>query len=118
MGASDCIFCKIVRGEVPSRKVYEDADIFAFHDIRPLAPVHFMIIPKQHVASLADCDASHEGILGKILAAAPRLAREQGSTDGFRVIVNTGRVGRQEVYHLHMHVIGGPVTLGPMLKRD
>jgi histidine triad (HIT) family protein len=118
MDAADCLFCKIVRGEIPSRKVYEDADMFAFHDIHPLAPVHFMIIPKQHIASLSDVDASHQGILGKILAAAPRLAREQGSTDGFRVIINTGRVGRQEVYHLHVHVIGGPEALGPMLKRN
>jgi len=118
MAAADCLFCKIVRGEIPSRKVYEDADMFAFHDIHPLAPVHFMIIPKQHIASLADVDATHQGILGKILAAAPRLAREQGSPDGFRVIINTGRVGRQEVYHLHVHVIGGPEALGPMLKRN
>jgi histidine triad (HIT) family protein len=117
MTAADCLFCKIIRGEIPSRKVYEDADVLAFHDIHPAAPVHFMIIPKQHIASLADVDASHQGILGKILAAAPRLAREQGSTDGFRIIINTGRVGRQEVYHLHVHVIGGPETLGPMLKK-
>jgi histidine triad (HIT) family protein len=113
-----CIFCKIVRGEIPSEKVYEDADIFAFHDIHPLAPVHFMIIPKQHVASLAECDSSHEAVLGKMLAVASRLAREQGSADGFRTIINTGRVGRQEVYHLHMHVIGGPEPLGPMLRRN
>ena len=108
---TDCIFCKIVRGEIPSRKVYEDADMLAFHDIHPLAPVQFMIIPKQHIASLAECDENHPAILGKILAKAPRLAREQGSTDGFRVIINTGRVGRQEVYHLHVHVIGGPEAL-------
>ena len=118
MAAPDCVFCKIVRGEIPSRKVYEDADMLAFHDIHPLAPVHFMIIPKQHIASLAEVDASHQGVLGKILAAVPRLAREQGSTDGFRVIINAGRVGRQEVYHLHVHVIGGPEALGPMLKRN
>jgi len=118
MAAPDCLFCKIVRGEISSRKVYEDADMLAFHDIHPLAPVHFMIIPKQHIASLAECDESHQAILGKILAKAPRLAREQGSTDGFRVIINTGRVGRQEVYHLHVHVIGGPEALGPMLKRN
>jgi len=118
MAAADCLFCRIVRGEIPSRKVYEDADMLAFNDIHPLAPVHFMIIPKQHIASLADVDASHQGILGQILAAAPRLAREQGSTEGFRVIINTGRVGRQEVYHLHVHVIGGPEPLGPMLKRN
>ncbi len=118
MSAADCLFCKIVRGEIPSRKVYEDADILAFDDIHPVAPVHFMIIPKQHIASLVDCDTSHEAILGKILASVPRLAREQGSTDGFRVIINAGRVGRQEVYHLHVHVIGGPEVLGPMLKRN
>ena len=118
MAAADCLFCKIVRGEIPSRKVYEDADMLAFHDIHPLAPVHFMIIPKEHIASLAECDESHQAILGEILAKAPRLAREQGSTDGFRVIINTGRVGRQEVYHLHVHVIGGPEALGPMLKRN
>ena len=113
----DCIFCKIVRGEIPSRKVYEDDDVLAFHDIHPLAPVHFLIIPKLHLASLAEADMSHQALLGKMLALAPRLAREQGSPDGFRTIVNTGRVGAQEVYHLHMHVIGGPVPLGPMIRR-
>ena len=118
MDAQACVFCKIVRGEIPSRKIYEDADIFAFHDIHPLAPVHFMIIPKKHIDSLAECDTSDQAVLGKLLATAPRLAREQGSTDGFRVIINTGRVGRQEVYHLHVHVIGGPEALGPMLKRN
>ena len=118
MDAETCVFCKIVRGEIPSKKVYEDADIFAFHDIHPLAPVHFMIVPKKHIDSLADCGVGEQALLGKILAVAPRLAREQGSTDGFRTIINTGRVGRQEVYHLHVHIIGGPETLGPMLKRS
>jgi len=118
MDAESCVFCKIVRGEIPSRKIYEDAEIFAFHDIHPLAPVHFMIITKKHIDSLADCELSHRELLGKILAMAPRLAREQGSTDGFRVIINTGRVGRQEVYHLHVHIVGGPEALGPMLKRN
>jgi histidine triad (HIT) family protein len=115
--ATDCIFCRIVRGEIPSRKIYEDDEVFAFHDIHPLAPVHFMIVPKQHVASLADCDMSHQALLGRIMAVAPRLAREQGCVDGFRTIINSGRVGGQEVYHLHMHVIGGPQPLGPMIKR-
>ncbi|TMG74508.1 MAG: histidine triad nucleotide-binding protein [Betaproteobacteria bacterium] len=118
MDAETCVFCKIVRGEIPSKKVYEDADIFAFHDIHPLAPVHFMIVPKKHIDSLADCGVGEQALLGKILAVAPRLAREQGSTDGFRTIINTGRVGRQEVYHLHVHIIGGPEALGPMLKRS
>jgi histidine triad (HIT) family protein len=114
---SDCIFCKIIRGEIPCKKVYEDADIFAFHDIAPAAPVHFMIIPKQHIASLNDVDLSHQAILGKMLAKAGELAREQGATDGFRTIINTGRVGRQEVYHLHMHILGGPQPLGPMMVK-
>jgi histidine triad (HIT) family protein len=113
----DCVFCRIVRGEIPSRKLYEDDDVLAFHDIHPLAPVHFMIVPKRHIASLADCDMSHQGLLGKMMAVAPRLAREQGSADGFRAVVNTGRVGGQEVYHLHMHVMGGPQPLGAMIRR-
>jgi histidine triad (HIT) family protein len=118
MDAQSCIFCRIVRGDIPCKKVFEDADILAFHDIHPLAPVHFMIIPKKHIDSLADCDLNDQVLLGKILATAPRLAREQGSSDGFRVIINSGRVGRQEVYHLHVHIIGGPDVLGPMLKRS
>lgn len=104
---SDCIFCRIVAGEIPCRKVYEDDEVLAFHDIRPVAPVHFMLIPKAHVASLAECDDSHRDVLGKLLLLAPRLAREQGLTDGFRTVINTGRGGGQEVFHLHVHVIGG-----------
>lgn len=115
---SECIFCKIVRGEIPCKKVYEDEDILAFHDIHPQAPVHFMVIPKQHVASLAQTDASHAPLLGKLFAKLGELARSQGLTDGFRTIVNTGRIGRQEVYHLHVHVLGGPEPLGPMLPRS
>jgi histidine triad (HIT) family protein len=104
---SDCIFCKIVAGEIPSKKVYEDDDVYAFHDINPAAPVHFMIIPKLHVASLADCDASHAALLSKILLLAPKLAREQGLTDGFKTAINTGKGGGQLVFHLHVHVLGG-----------
>jgi histidine triad (HIT) family protein len=104
---SDCIFCKIVTGDIPCNKVYEDDDVLAFHDIHPVAPVHFMIIPKLHVASLDDCGAAHQALLGKILLLAPRLAKEQGLNDGFRTIINTGRGGGQEVFHLHVHVIGG-----------
>lgn len=114
---SDCIFCKIVRGEIPSKKVYEDEDIFAFHDINPIAPVHFMIVPKVHVASLYDAQAAHQAALGKILTKAGELARSQGLDDGFRTIINTGRIGHQEVYHLHVHILGGPEPLGSMLKR-
>lgn len=104
---SDCIFCKIAAGEIPCRKVYEDDDVLAFHDIHPVAPVHFMLIPKRHVASLAECDDRHRDVLGKILLLAPKLAKEQGLADGFRTVINTGRGGGQEVFHLHVHVIGG-----------
>ena len=115
---ADCIFCKIVEGKIPSRKVYEDADMLAFHDINPVAPVHFMIIPKKHVDSLATADDSHAAVLGRMMAMAGRLARREGATDGFRTIVNTGRVGRQDVYHLHIHIIGGPDPLPRMIAKD
>jgi histidine triad (HIT) family protein len=111
----DCIFCKIAAGAIPSRKVYEDQDLFAFHDIQPKAPVHFLVIPKLHIASLVEADLSHQMVLGKMLALSGQLAREQGLAEGFRNIINTGRVGRQEVYHLHMHILGGLEPLGPMI---
>jgi histidine triad (HIT) family protein len=113
-----CIFCKIVRGEIPSRKVYEDTDVMAFHDIAPQAPVHFMLIPKRHVASMYELSEGDAPVMGKIMTLAGRLAREQGAADGFRTIVNTGRVGRQDVMHVHVHVVGGPDPLGLMLPRD
>ena len=112
---TDCIFCKIVAGKIPSRKVYEDDDMLAFHDINPVAPVHFMIIPKKHVDSLAAVTDEHAPVLGRMMAMAGRLAREQGATEGFRTIVNTGRIGRQDVYHLHIHILGGPNPLGRMI---
>jgi histidine triad (HIT) family protein len=115
---TDCIFCKIVRGEIPSRKVYEDEEMLAFHDINPLAPVHFMIIPKKHIDSLDTAVAEDAAVLGKMLAKAGTLAREQGSTEGFRTIVNTGRIGRQDVYHLHIHIIGGPNPLPRMIAKE
>jgi histidine triad (HIT) family protein len=117
MNMPDCIFCQIIRGEIPSRKIYEDADIFAFHDIHPQQPVHFMIIPKQHIATLYDANESHQAVLGKVLAKAGELARIAGLDDGFRTIINTGRVGGQEVYHLHIHILGGPDPVGPMVRR-
>ena len=114
----DCIFCKIVSGKIPSKKVYEDDDMLAFHDIHPQAPVHFMIVPKKHIDSLAETRPEDAPVLGRMLAVAGRLAREQGSPDGFRTIVNTGRIGRQDVYHLHIHIIGGPTPLGRMLPKE
>jgi histidine triad (HIT) family protein len=115
---TDCIFCKIVAGEIPCKKVYEDDDMLAFHDIHPVAPVHFMIIPKRHIDSMAHVGEADAPILGKMMAKAGRLAKEQGSPDGFRTIVNTGRVGRQDVYHLHIHIIGGPDALPRMLAKE
>ena len=114
----DCIFCKIVRGEVPSRKVFEDDEVFAFHDIRPLAPVHFMIIPKKHVESMADLTEADRAVMGKIMVMAGTLARQQGCNDGFRTIVNTGRVARQDVMHVHVHILGGNEVLPQMLVRE
>ena len=114
----DCIFCKIVRGEIPSRKVYEDDEILGFHDLHPVAPTHFMLIPKKHIATLADATADDTGVLGRIMVLTGRLAREQGSPEGYRTIVNTGRIGRQDVMHVHVHVIGGPSQLGAMIVRS
>jgi histidine triad (HIT) family protein len=115
---NDCIFCKIARSEIPSRKVYEDDEILAFHDINPQAPVHFMLIPKKHIASLGDATSEDAGVLGRMLAMSGKLAREQGSADGYRAIINTGHIGRQDVMHLHIHILGGPNPLGRMLPRD
>lgn len=103
----DCLFCKIVAGQIPSKKAYEDDDVLAFHDIHPIAPVHFLIIPKDHFDSLEQAEARHQALLGKLMLLAPKLARENGLDDGFRLIVNTGRGGHQEVFHLHLHIIGG-----------
>ncbi len=114
---SDCIFCKIVDGKIPASKVYEDEDILAFNDINPARPVHVLVIPKRHITSLATLSGDDGPVLGKILAKANEIAVSQGSPDGFRVIINTGRVGQQEVPHLHAHIVGGPDPVGPMLKR-
>jgi histidine triad (HIT) family protein len=108
----NCLFCKIAQGQIPSRKVYEDDEILAFHDIHPWAPVHFLMIPKHHVPSLAHVTEEDAPLLGKMLALAPRLALQEGCRPypegGHRVVINTGAEGGQEVHHLHVHVMGGP----------
>ena len=114
---SDCLFCRIVAGEIPSSKVYEDDDILAFKDIHPARPVHILVIPKKHITSLATVSADDQAVLGRILVKANEIAVAQGSPDGFRVIINTGVIGQQEVPHLHAHIVGGPEPVGPMLKR-
>jgi histidine triad (HIT) family protein len=103
MSADDnCIFCKIAAGKIPSRKVYEDDEIYAFHDINPWAPVHFLMIPKVHIPSLAHVGPEHQALLGRMLALAPKLALEQGCRPypegGFRIVINTGTEGGQEVH--------------------
>jgi len=103
-----CIFCKIVDGKIPSRKLYEDDEMLAFHDIAPWAPVHLLLIPKRHVPSMVEVSADDAPLLGKMMAMIPQLMRDSGVTNGFRIIVNTGQDGGQEVPHLHLHAIGGP----------
>jgi histidine triad (HIT) family protein len=100
------IFGKILRGEIPAKKVYEDDEVLAFFDIHPVAQVHFLIIPKKFIATLADAMPEDTAVLGKMLALVPVLAKEQGLTEGFRTAINTGRLGGQEVYHMHIHVFG------------
>ena len=103
---ADCIFCKIIAEIIPAKKIYEDDDFIAFHDIKPTAKVHILIVPKFHVESLKQCDESNQTLLGRALLLAPKLAAEQG-LDGFKTLINTGREGGQEVFHLHLHVFGG-----------
>lgn len=105
--SDNCIFCKIVAGQIPAKKIYEDEDVIAFHDIHPIANVHFLIVPKRHIESLLTAQEADQALLGKLLAKAPALAREQGLGEGFRTMINTGAQGGQSVFHLHLHVFGG-----------
>jgi len=109
----DCIFCKIVEGTIPSRKVYEDEQIVAFHDIQPLAPVHLLVIPKKHIASLDAADSEDAQLLGQTMLAARQVARDAGLADGgYRVVTNIGQDAGQIVFHLHLHVLGGEKLAG------
>lgn len=112
MSHPDCIFCKIVEGKIPSKKVFEDEEFLAFHDINPAAPVHFLVIPKRHIVSLQTLAPEDGPLLGRMMSLIPRLASEQGCRPGpeggFRLIANNGKDGGQEVGHLHFHVLGGP----------
>ena len=104
---SDCIFCKIVAGEIPADTVYEDDRVIVFRDINPKAAVHLLVIPREHIASLDDLDAGHDALMAHMLRLLPRLAAEQGLDQGYRTIINTGKGGGQEVFHLHIHLLGG-----------
>ena len=104
---NDCIFCKIAGGTIPSDRVYEDEQLVVFKDIYPKAPVHLLMVPRQHVESLNDLTPAHDGLVMHMLRTLPEVARRAGLTDGYRTIINTGRGGGQEVLHLHMHILGG-----------
>ena len=109
---ANCLFCKIAAKAIPSKTVYEDEEFFAFHDINPWAPVHFLIVPKAHIVSMAHVGPEHVGLLGRMMALVPKLASQEGCNPypdgGFRLVTNTGKEGGQEVHHMHFHVMGGP----------
>lgn len=103
----DCLFCKIIDGDIPAEKLYEDDNVLAFRDISPQAPTHFLVIPKKHIPSPPDLTPDDEVLLGKMMRAASRVAAEQGLDDGFRVVINSGKKAGQVVFHIHMHILGG-----------
>lgn len=104
---SDCLFCKIVAGEIPGDKVYEDDTVIAFKDINPKAEVHLLVIPREHIASLDELTPEHDALITHMMRLIPQLAKSQGLDAGFRTIINTGKGGGQIIFHLHMHLMGG-----------
>jgi histidine triad (HIT) family protein len=111
---TDCIFCKIIKGEIPSKKIYEDDDVLAFWDISPQAPVHFLVIPKKHIARPVDITEVEEQLTGKLLRIGGQIAKENGVEDGYRIVFNNGAKAGQIVFHLHMHILGGKERPWPM----
>lgn len=109
---SDCLFCKIAAGEIPSKKAYEDELVFAFHDITPQAPVHILIIPKQHISTLEEVNESNSDLMGKIVHAASKLAKEN-NLEGYRLVANCNEIAGQSVFHIHFHLLGGRSMLWP-----
>lgn len=103
----DCLFCKIINGEIPSNKVYEDDTVYAFRDIAPQAPTHILIIPKTHITSAADIDESNSAVVAHIFEVAAKIAKQEGLKDGFRIVNNCGDSAGQTVKHLHFHLMGG-----------
>ena len=104
---NDCLFCKIIAGEIPSKKVYEDDAVYAFYDIAPMAPVHVLVVPKLHIASADGITAENSTFVSRIFEAIPKIAALEGLTNGYRVITNCGEDGCQSVKHLHFHILGG-----------
>lgn len=107
MSEPDCLFCQIIAGDIPSDKVYSDEQVIVIKDINPQAEVHLLVIPRQHLISLKELDASHDKLLAHIMRLLPKLAEEQGLSEGFRTIINTGKGGGQVIFHLHVHLLGG-----------
>ncbi|MCI8497165.1 MAG: histidine triad nucleotide-binding protein [Clostridiales bacterium] len=110
---NDCIFCKIVAGEIPSRKVYEDEFVLAFYDLEPQAPFHVLIIPKEHIASAMEITPENSGVVSKVFEAAVKIAQEYHLDNGFRIVNNCGKDGNQTVQHLHFHMLGGRLLAWP-----
>ena len=108
---NDCLFCKIIAGDIPSKKVYEDESCYAFYDIDPQAPTHFLVVPKAHFASAAEVTQENAAVVGHIYAVIAKLAKELGFADGYRVVTNVGELAGQTVHHIHFHVLSGK-TLG------
>jgi histidine triad (HIT) family protein len=113
--SKDCLFCKIISGDIPSNKVYSDDHVYAFHDINPAAPTHVLVIPRKHLSAVNDRSEEHEPLLGALMAAANRIVIQLGLEEsGFRYVINTGSHGGQTVFHLHLHILGGrPLTWPP-----
>jgi histidine triad (HIT) family protein len=108
-----CLFCKIVAGEIPSKKVFEDDLTYAFRDINPQAPTHILIVPRKHIASLAESEAADQDLIGYLHLVAARIAKSEGLSKGFRTVINTGSDGGQTVDHLHVHLLGGRAMSWP-----
>lgn len=104
----DCIFCRIIKGDIPAKKVYEDDEVLAFHDINPQAPTHVLVIPKKHIPFVAELDESDAPLMGKVILAGKKIARElKLHREGFRMVINNGRFAGQQVFHIHLHLLGG-----------
>ena len=113
--ADDCLFCKIAAGEIPSTEVYSDAEFYAFRDIHPAAPTHILIIPREHIPTIAEADPEDAALIGKMFIRANEIARKEGvAEDGFRYVINCNAHGGQTVYHIHLHILGGrPMSWPP-----
>ncbi len=106
--ATDCLFCKIIAGQIPSKKVYEDAQVYAFEDIHPQAPTHVLVLPRRHIPTTSDIKAEDETLVGHLTTVAAKIAKDRGHADsGFRMVFNTNRDAGQSVFHIHLHLLGG-----------